>query len=225
MLNYPPKYSSYCCIYLSIYFFFLLLSQSDLQNYTCLTHSWSWALLEKLPIVQLLKNFPAFYGTRRFITVFTRALHWSLSSARTTFDYPFKIYKRQTCLICKNMCLKFHCEPHKNPYFCHNFMNWNGGWKFLKLKLQGTVQFIHCKSFRNCWNEWLLTPLWCTLYTVADQFGLTKRGGSDSNSGQRRSKTSVILFRSASGNAQANAFTSQLPHYSSLMNPEEMEIL
>jgi hypothetical protein len=33
--------------------------------------------------VQLLKNFPAFYGTRRFITVFTRALHWSLSWARS----------------------------------------------------------------------------------------------------------------------------------------------
>jgi hypothetical protein len=30
-------------------------------------------------VQQLLKNFPAFYGTRRFITVFTRALHWSLS--------------------------------------------------------------------------------------------------------------------------------------------------
>jgi hypothetical protein len=36
-----------------------------------LTHSWSRALLEKLPIVQLLKNFPAFYRTRRFITAFT----------------------------------------------------------------------------------------------------------------------------------------------------------
>jgi hypothetical protein len=36
-----------------------------------LTHSWSWALLEKLPIVQLLENFPAFYGTRRFTTAFT----------------------------------------------------------------------------------------------------------------------------------------------------------
>jgi hypothetical protein len=36
-----------------------------------LTHSWSSALLEKLPIVQLLENFPAFYGTRRFITAFT----------------------------------------------------------------------------------------------------------------------------------------------------------
>jgi hypothetical protein len=44
------------------------------------THSWSWALLEKPPIVQLLKNFPALYGTRRrFTTVFTTALHWSLS--------------------------------------------------------------------------------------------------------------------------------------------------
>jgi hypothetical protein len=30
--------------------------------------------------MQPLKNFPSFYGTRRFNTVFTRALHWSLSS-------------------------------------------------------------------------------------------------------------------------------------------------
>jgi hypothetical protein len=45
------------------------------------THSWSWALLEKLPIVQLLENFPAFYGTRRFITAFTWAFHRSQSSA------------------------------------------------------------------------------------------------------------------------------------------------
>jgi hypothetical protein len=29
------------------------------------------SLLEKLPIVQPLKKFPAFYGTQRFITVFT----------------------------------------------------------------------------------------------------------------------------------------------------------
>jgi hypothetical protein len=35
------------------------------------THSRSWALLEKPPIVQLLENLPAFYGTRRFITAFT----------------------------------------------------------------------------------------------------------------------------------------------------------
>jgi hypothetical protein len=44
-----------------------------------LTQSWSSALLEKLLIAQPLKKFSAFYGTRRFITVFTRALHRSLS--------------------------------------------------------------------------------------------------------------------------------------------------
>jgi hypothetical protein len=39
-----------------------------------LTHSLRSALLEKPPIVQPLKNFSAFYGTLRFITVFTRTL-------------------------------------------------------------------------------------------------------------------------------------------------------
>jgi hypothetical protein len=42
---------------------------------------WSWALLEKPPILQPLKNFPKFYVICRFITMFTRALNWSLSSA------------------------------------------------------------------------------------------------------------------------------------------------
>jgi hypothetical protein len=36
-------------------------------------------LLEKPPIVQLLKKFPAFYGIKRFITMFIRALHRSLA--------------------------------------------------------------------------------------------------------------------------------------------------
>jgi hypothetical protein len=35
------------------------------------------------PVAQLLKNFRTFYRTRRFITVFTGALHWSLSWARS----------------------------------------------------------------------------------------------------------------------------------------------
>jgi hypothetical protein len=46
------------------------------------------SLLEKLPVVQLLKNFPAFYGTRRFIIVFTRALQWFLSRARLIQSIP-----------------------------------------------------------------------------------------------------------------------------------------
>jgi hypothetical protein len=39
-------------------------------------------LLGKPPVVKLLNNFSTFYGNRRFISVFTTALRWSLSSAR-----------------------------------------------------------------------------------------------------------------------------------------------
>jgi len=38
----------------------------------------SRVLLEKLTGSQLVKKFPAFYGTRRFITTFTSAHHLSL---------------------------------------------------------------------------------------------------------------------------------------------------
>jgi hypothetical protein len=41
-------------------------------NYHYVT-PWGRDLPEKLTVPQLLKKFPAFYGTRRFITVFTRA--------------------------------------------------------------------------------------------------------------------------------------------------------
>jgi hypothetical protein len=47
-----------------------------------LTHSLtphSTVLLEKLTGLQPVKKFPAFYGTRRFITAFTSACHLSLS--------------------------------------------------------------------------------------------------------------------------------------------------
>jgi len=39
----------------------------------------SRVLLEKLIVTQLDKKFPAFYGTERFITVFTTAHHMPLS--------------------------------------------------------------------------------------------------------------------------------------------------
>jgi hypothetical protein len=38
---------------------------------------WSRVLLEKLTCSQLIKNFPTFYGTRRFIVAFTSARHMS----------------------------------------------------------------------------------------------------------------------------------------------------
>jgi hypothetical protein len=55
---------------------------------------WNWALIKKPSVVQLLKNFEEFYWTRRFITVFTRVLHWSLSWARSiqsTVTHPITL--------------------------------------------------------------------------------------------------------------------------------------
>jgi hypothetical protein len=43
---------------------------------------------QKLKHPKLLKKFPAFYRTQRFITVFTRARHLSLSSARLIQSMP-----------------------------------------------------------------------------------------------------------------------------------------
>jgi hypothetical protein len=34
--------------------------------------TWGWAFLEKPPVAQLLKNFPAFYGTLKVNIIFTR---------------------------------------------------------------------------------------------------------------------------------------------------------
>ena len=46
---------------------------------TYLLTSWCRVLLEKLTGLQLIKKFPAFHGTRRFITALTSVRHLSLS--------------------------------------------------------------------------------------------------------------------------------------------------
>jgi hypothetical protein len=49
---------------------------------------WSRVLLEKLTGSQLVKKFYVFYGTRKFITAFTRACQLSLSRASSIQSKP-----------------------------------------------------------------------------------------------------------------------------------------
>ena len=52
---------------------------------------WCRVLLEKLTGLQLVKKFPAFHGTRRFITALTSVRHSSLSWAspiQSTYPHP-----------------------------------------------------------------------------------------------------------------------------------------
>ena len=67
----------------------------------------SRVLHDKLTGSQLIKKFHAFYGTRRFITAFTRARHLSLSWARSNQSklqsHFLKIYTSKKCsqvLLC-----------------------------------------------------------------------------------------------------------------------------
>ena len=51
------------------------------MNHTYLLTPWCRVLLEKLNGLQLVEKFPAFHGTRRFITALTSVRHLSLSWA------------------------------------------------------------------------------------------------------------------------------------------------
>ena len=50
-------------------------------SYTYLLTPWCRVLLENLTDLQLVKKFPAFHGTQRFITALTNVRHMSLSWA------------------------------------------------------------------------------------------------------------------------------------------------
>jgi len=56
-------------------------------------------------VTQLVKKFPALYGTRRFITVFTRARHWSLSWSGWIQSKIFKPISLRSILIYSHLRL------------------------------------------------------------------------------------------------------------------------
>ena len=74
---YCVLYTVYClvctvyCILYSVY--------CALCTVYCVLIAWCRVLLEKLTGLQLVKKFPAFHGTRRFITAHTSVRHLSLS--------------------------------------------------------------------------------------------------------------------------------------------------
>jgi len=67
----------YVCVYEYIYIYIYIYTNT--HTHTHLLPPRSRVLLEKLPGFQLVKKFPAFYGTLRSITAFTSASHLSLS--------------------------------------------------------------------------------------------------------------------------------------------------
>jgi len=70
---------------------------------------WSRVLLEKLTGLQVVKKFPAFYGTRGFITALTSARHLSLSSASSIQStHPHPTSRRSILILSSHLRL---CLP------------------------------------------------------------------------------------------------------------------
>jgi hypothetical protein len=78
---YLPKIDSVPLLIISLnveYRYSYSFKETKQQEYYLLT-PWSRLLLEKITGLQLVKKFPAFYGTRRFLTALTNARHVYLS--------------------------------------------------------------------------------------------------------------------------------------------------
>ena len=82
---------------------------AELFQFTLLTYlltPWCRVLLEKLTGLQLVKEFPAFYGTRRFITTLTSVRHLSLSWASPIQSiYPHRTSWRSILILSTHLRL------------------------------------------------------------------------------------------------------------------------
>ena len=71
-----------------LHIYIYIINSHILYVLTYVLTTWSRALLENLTGLQLVKKFPAFYVTRRFITAFTSARHQSLSWSSSIQSIP-----------------------------------------------------------------------------------------------------------------------------------------
>ena len=84
-----------CSLYLPIY-----------TTLTYLLTPWCRVLLENLTGLQLVKKFPAFHGTRRFITALTSVCHMSLSWANPILSiYPHPTSWRSILILSTHLRL------------------------------------------------------------------------------------------------------------------------
>ena len=100
--------------------------QMSYENTLCkwikyLLTPWCRVLLEKLTGLQLVKKFPAFHGTRRFITALTSIRHLSPTWAGPIQSiYPNPTSRRFILILSTHLCLAppvdcFLQFPHQDP--------------------------------------------------------------------------------------------------------------
>jgi len=112
--------------------------------FTYLLTPWCRVLLEQLTGLQIVKKFPAFHGTRRFITAFTSVRHLSLSWASPIqFIYPHPTSWRSVLILSTH--LRLGLPSGLLPSGFPNIEN-NIGKNYIKMnvidRVRGTFSFI-----------------------------------------------------------------------------------
>jgi hypothetical protein len=72
---------------------------------------WSRVVLRRPPVLEPLKSSQFFYGTRKFITVFTKVRHWSLYWARRIHSIPLHYVSVWSILIHSSHLVAFFFWP------------------------------------------------------------------------------------------------------------------
>ena len=138
-----------------------------LLNY--LLTPWSRVVLEKLIGFQLVKKFPPFYGTRRFITVLTSARHPSLSWASPIQSTPPHPTSWRSILI-----LSSHLRldlPSGLAWWIHDFYFEQSA---RRLELKWERSLVHIKWHAQTFTFWAKSETMipgfreiCTLFLAA----------------------------------------------------------
>jgi len=115
--------------------------------------------MEKLTVIQLVKIFSAFYGTQRFIFVFTTARHWSLSRARCIRSTPSHLFCLSYFIIIKQEFFKLITKMSKNLNM--NFI----GWKLMNCQASLHETFMRTNNFRRHISP-SLTAFYGSLYVI-----------------------------------------------------------
>ena len=116
----------------------------QLQNNSVLTYlltPWCRVFLDKLTGLHLVKKFPAFHGTRRFITALTSVRHLSLSWASPIQSiYPQPTAWRSILILSTHLRLGFPSDTKQHTRLFYSFFknSYNVGNEFDFLCFSGS---------------------------------------------------------------------------------------